>query len=274
MRFELEVPGGRLLADDAGAGPPIVLLHAGVADMTSWDELVPLFVAAGYRAVRYDGRGFGGSVSEEVSFSNRADLIAVLDALGIGRAALVGNSRGGHIAFDTAIEFPDRVVAVVGVGAGLGGFDHPPSDQERELFDEYERIEAAETPDAEAAADLAVRIWVDGPGQPKGRVADPIRRHVHDAVVASYEPGRDAGQPIVLEPLANDRLDELRCPVLGIAGEYDTSLVRAVPGRLASAAPSARAVEMAGVAHMVGMEAPDRLAELIVEFLGPLRPWA
>jgi 3-oxoadipate enol-lactonase len=273
VTFAIDVPGGRLLADDSGSGPPIVLLHAGVADMTSWDGLVPPLVAAGYRAVRYDGRGFGGSVTQDIPYSNRADVIAVLDALGIGRAALVGNSRGGHIAFDTAIEVPARIVAVVGVGAGLGGFDHPPSDLERELFDEYERIEAAAAPDAEAAADLAVRVWVDGPGQPEGRVPEPIRRHVHDTVVASYAPGKDLGSPIVLDPLANERLDELRCPVLAVAGEYDTALVRAIPGRLADAAPNARAVELPGVAHMVGMEAPDRLAELIVEFLAPLRPW-
>lgn len=274
MTIEIDVPGGRLLADDAGEGPPIILLHAGVADMASWDELVPLLVAAGYRVVRYDGRGFGGSVTDDVEFSNRSDVLAVLDALAIERAALVGNSRGGHIAIDTAIEFPDRIAAIVGVGAGLGGFDHPASDVERELFEEYERIEAAETPDAEAAADLAVRIWVDGPGQPEGRVPEWIRRHVHDAVIRSYEPGKDAGSPIVLDPLANARLAELRCPVLAIAGEYDTSLVRAIPGRLAEAAPNARAVALPGVAHMVGMEAPDRLAELVVDFLGPLRPWA
>jgi pimeloyl-ACP methyl ester carboxylesterase len=274
VTFEVEVPGGRLVADDAGSGPPIVLLHAGVADMTSWDDLVPRLVDAGYRAVRYDGRGFGASVTDDVAFSNRADVLAVLDALGIGRAALVGNSRGGHIAIDTAIEFPGRIVAVVGVGAGLGGFDHPPTDRERELFDEYERIEAADAPDAEAAAELALRIWVDGPGQPDGRVPEPIRRHVHDAVVASYEPGRDAGQPIPLDPLANERLDELRCPALAVVGEYDTSFIHAVGRHIAEAAPDARAVEVPGVAHMVGMEAPDRLAELIVEFLDPLEPWA
>jgi pimeloyl-ACP methyl ester carboxylesterase len=274
VTFEIVVPGGRLRADEAGSGPPIVLLHAGVADMASWDVVVPLLVAAEYRVVRYDGRGFGGSVSDDVPYSNRADLLAVLDALDIERAALVGNSRGGHIAFDTAIEFPERIVAVVGVGAGLGGFDHPPSGVERPLFEEYERIESSDMPDAEAAAALAVRIWVDGPGQAEGRVAEPIRRHVHDAVVASYEPGRSNGTPIVLDPPANDRLGELRCPVLAVAGEYDTALVRAIPLRLAAAARDARAVELPGVAHMVGMEAPDQLAALIVEFLDPLRPWA
>ena len=273
MTFEIAVPGGRLLADDTGAGPPILLLHAGVADMASWDALVPLLVAAGYRAIRYDGRGFGGSVTDDVEYSNRADVLAVLDALGVGRAALVGNSRGGHIAIDTAIEHPHRVVAVVGVGAGLGGFEHPESDIERPLFEEYERIEAAEKPDAGAAADLAARIWVDGPGQPAGRVPEPIRRRVRDAVVRSYEPGRNHGSPIVLDPAANERLDELGCPVLAIAGEYDTAFIRAIPARLAAAAPDARAFEMPGVAHMIGMEQPERLAALIVEFLEPLRPW-
>ena len=119
----IDVPGGRLLVVDDGEGPPIVLLHAGVADHRAWDALAPLLVAAGYRAVRYDARGFGDSTTEDVEFSHRADLRAVMDALGIGRAALVGNSLGGMLAFDTAIESPDRVVAVVGVAAGLGGFD-------------------------------------------------------------------------------------------------------------------------------------------------------
>ena len=103
---QVEVPGGRLSVRDEGAGPPIVLLHAGVADLRAWDDVVPPLIAAGYRAVRYDARGHGPSPTDDVAFSQRADLLAVLDALGIGRAALVGNSRGGMIALDTAIEAP------------------------------------------------------------------------------------------------------------------------------------------------------------------------
>ena len=53
----LEVPGGRLAYVDEGAGPPIVLLHAGIANLRSWDAMAPLLVAAGYRVVRYDLRG-------------------------------------------------------------------------------------------------------------------------------------------------------------------------------------------------------------------------
>jgi len=47
--------------------------------------------------VRYDARGFGRSTTEDIEFSHRADLISVMDALGIGRAILVGNSRGGML---------------------------------------------------------------------------------------------------------------------------------------------------------------------------------
>jgi len=126
----LEVPGGRLPVVDEGTGPPIVLLHAAVADLRAWDAMVPALVAAGYRVIRFDARDFGGSTGDDVPFTNRADVVAVLDSLGLERAALVGNSRGGMTAVDTAIESPERVIAVVGVGAGIGGFEGVPKPEE------------------------------------------------------------------------------------------------------------------------------------------------
>lgn len=137
------VPGGRLHVVDEGdpAGPAILLLHAGIADLTSWDALAPRLVAAGHRVVRYDARGFGRSVTDDVAYSNRADSIAVLDALSIRRAALLGNSRGGQIAFDIAIEYPDRVLAVIGVGAGLGRFEGDPTPDEIAAFERMDALE-------------------------------------------------------------------------------------------------------------------------------------
>ncbi len=62
------VPGGRFHVVDEGRRdhPPIVLLHAGIADLRAWDEKVPSLVDAGYRVVRYDARGFGTSTTEDV----------------------------------------------------------------------------------------------------------------------------------------------------------------------------------------------------------------
>ena len=192
MTFTIPVPGAQLNAADDGAGDPLILLHAGIADLRSWDAMVPLLVDAGFRVVRYDQRGFGRTETDDVEFSNRADLIAVLDALGIDRAALVGNSRGGQVAFDTAIEFPDRVVAVVGVGAGIGGFEHDPTPEEAAIFEELERLEDADPPDVAGFADSAVRLWVDGLGQPPDRVASPIREAIRE--MTGHQPRTRQGQ--------------------------------------------------------------------------------
>jgi pimeloyl-ACP methyl ester carboxylesterase len=269
----IEVSGGRLFAVSEGSGPPIVLIHAAIVDHRAWDAMVPGLVQAGFRVVRYDYRAFGASTTDDVEFSNRTDLLAVLDAFGIAQAALVGNSRGGQIAFDTAIEFPSRVVAVVGVGAGLGGFGGEPTPRELALFARGDEIMSAVPPNLDAIADFAVALWVDGPDQSPGRVDPAIRRAVRSMCRPLGEPGRIHGRPILLDPPANDRLGELRCPVLAVAGQLDVSDVVQTAQRLEAAAPNARAVVWPEVAHMIGMEAPDRLNSLIVDFLAPLRPW-
>jgi len=273
MTFMIPVPGARLNAADDGAGDPLILLHAGIADLRSWDAIVPLLVDAGFRVVRYDQRGFGRTETDDVEFSNRADLIAVLDALGIDRAALVGNSRGGQVAFDTAIEFPDRMVAVVGVGAGIGGFEHDSTPEEAAVFEQLELLEDADPPDVAGLADGAVRLWVDGLGQSADRVASPIREAIREMTALSYGPGKANGQPIVLDPPAAARLADLRCPVLAVAGGLDTSFINAVSEHIGANAPDGRAVVIPDVAHMIGMERPAELASLITDFLAPYRPW-
>lgn len=274
MEHMVGVPGGQIFVVDEGDGPPVVLLHAGIVDHRAWDVFVPHLVEAGFRAVRYDARGWGRSTTEDVDYSNRADLVAVLDALGIGRAALVGNSRGGVIALDTAVEFPERVVAVVGMGAGLGGFEGQPTPEEAALLEEMMRLEEAEPKDAAAIIDFDTRLWVDGPGQPAGRGGAWIAAQVRETGLLLAMPGHVFGRPIVLDPPAAARLADLRCPVLAIAGALDLSDVAETARHLAEHAPEARAIVLPDVAHMIAMEQPRELASLTVDFLAPLRPWA
>ena len=216
------VLGARLHVVDDGnpAHPPVLLLHAGIVDLAAWDDLVPLLVAADYRVVRFDARGYGRTITEAVDFSNQDDAIAILDQLGIGRAALVGNSRGGQIAFDTAIAYPDRVVAVVGVGAGFGGFEGQSTPEEMATYARTEALEerlAEVSPAVDPAAlnellELEVRFWVNSPGQPTDRVASAVRERVRAMDHASYVPDRVQARPIPLDPPAADRIADLRCP--------------------------------------------------------------
>lgn len=269
---QVTVPGGRLFVVDEGSGPPIVLLHAGIADLRAWDAMAPLLNEAGYRTVRYDQRDMGRSTTEDVEFSRIDDLLAVLDASGVARAVLVGNSLGGRLAFDTAIVAPGRVVAIVGVGTALSGFEVEPTDLIRALDAEEAMLEAATPRDPAAIAAFEVRLWVDGPGQPATRVPAAIRDLVFEMDL--LDPERALGRAISLSPPANDRLGDLRCPVLAVAGELDLPDVVATARHLEANAPNARALVWPDVAHMIGMEQPERLATTIVDFVAPLERWS
>ena len=113
---------------------------------------------------------------------------------------------------------------------------------ETELFDEMDRLESAEPVDADAAADLDVRIWVDGPGQPEGRAPAWIRDAVRAWDRALFAPNRVTGTAIRLSPRAAARLDELTCPVLAIGGTLDVTDVAATAAHLAATVPGARSV--------------------------------
>lgn len=268
----LDVPGARLALEDEGSGPPIVLVHSAIVNRRSWDALTPLLVAAGYRVVRYDMRGFGESTAEAVEFSPRADLVAVLDDRGIGKAAVAGNSWGAMNALDTVLEFPDRFVALCWLGGGVGGFEGGNTPEEQALFDAEGKAEEDGKPDL--AADLDVQIWVDGVGQPQTRVPTAIRDAVRSMDRELLEPGREFGSNTILEPRANDRLADVAVPVLAIIGGLDTSGTRAAARRLADGAPNVRLEEWPDVAHMIAMEAPERVAKAFLELLAPLPRWS
>jgi pimeloyl-ACP methyl ester carboxylesterase len=265
------VPGGRLHAVAEGEGPPIVLLHAWVADLRAWDPVVPLLVDAGYRAVRFDARGFGSSTTEDVELSHQADLRAVLDAFEIRRAALVGNSRGARTALDTVLETPERAVALTWVGGGIGGFEGGETPEETAIGERIEAIEKAG--DLDGLAELEVQLWVDGPGQPPGRAAHWIREAVREMNRPLLDPEHVWGRPIALDPPANDRLAEIRIPVLAVVGALDTSATLAAAVRLEESVAGARRVVVPDVAHMVGMEVPEQLAGLILDQVRPLGGW-
>jgi pimeloyl-ACP methyl ester carboxylesterase len=270
----VEVPGGRIFTVAEGDGLPIILIHAAIVDLGAWDAMVPGLTTQGFRVIRYDLRGFGRTETSDVEYSPRADLIAVMDAHGIRRAAVVGNSMGGQAALEAAIEYPDRFAAVVTLGSSPGGFEGGATPQDIQLFGRAQALQSASPRDPDALADLLVQIWADGPGQPPTRLPSAMREFVRERARKQFLPGYVSGRRIDLEPAANGRLGELRCPVLAVAGGLDISHEVNAARRVAEAAPNARAVIWPDVAHLIGMEQPERLNALASEFLAPLAPWS
>ena len=272
----IHIPGGRLAAQDEGAGPPVLLVHSAIVNRRSWDPVVPHLVKAGYRAIRYDMRGFGESTSEDVRFAAHDDLVAVLDHFGVGQVAVVGNSMGAVFAIDGLLAAPDRFVAFVWVAGGIGGWDKEPSTEEEALF--KAEGDAEEAGDWDLAAELDTRIWVDGwrdgVNQPATRTDPAVRAAIKAMDRELLEPGRVYGDRQRLEPPAVERLEAITQPTLVVIGALDTSGTREAADQLAQRVAGARIERLPGVAHIIGMEAPDRLAVLIVEHLAPLPRWS
>jgi pimeloyl-ACP methyl ester carboxylesterase len=259
----VEVPGGSLYYEAAGSGPAVLLVHAGVANLRMWDPLVPL-LSDRYRVVRYDTRGYGMTESEHVDFSNRDDLVAVLDHGGTETAAVVGASRGGIIALDSVIEYPERFDALVVVGGGVSGFEPSTQVGEAGMWEEAERMWEAH--EWEGLSDLETRWWVDGPGQSPDRVDPAMRELVHGWILSNYRAEKEEGIPQPLQPPAFERLEEVAVPLLVTMGGLDDPGTNEACRVLASRVAGARTI-VYDAAHMMTLEHPGRFADDLLAFL-------
>lgn len=271
LKSFVNVPGAQLYCEDSGDvdKPALLFIHAGVADSRMWQPQTDFF-AQNYCVVRYDTRGYGKTTSEDGEFSNRADAIAVLDHLGIKKAALIGCSRGGQIAIDTALEYPDRVLALVPVCAGLSGYDFQPSDSAKdittgELFEQMELAESVK--DFERLIDLEVRLWADGAGQPEGRAPAQVRALMRDMIGTAYRSAQPEGRATPLEPPASGRLHEIKVPTLVIAGALDTSAVLEIAGFMEQHIAGAQKLIFGDTAHVPSMEFPEPFNQALSNFL-------
>ncbi|MPZ84269.1 MAG: alpha/beta fold hydrolase [Actinophytocola sp.] len=131
----IETNGVELCVETFGAAadPAVLLVHGACASMLWWEaELCERIAAAGRFVIRFDNRDTGRSVSYPAGrpgYSLRdmaADAIGVLDALGVGRAHLVGRSMAGAIVTTAALEHPDRVASLTLVSTTTGAADLPP----------------------------------------------------------------------------------------------------------------------------------------------------
>ena len=263
MNGTLETNGARIYYEVEGTGAPVVLIHAGVADLRMWDDQVAA-LRDSYRVIRYDIRGFGRTETDAVKFSNRADIAALLDHLGERSAHVVGLSRGGQIALDFAIEFPDRVRSLVVAAGGVGGYDA--GDEAPEGWDQVEAW--TEAHDWVPVAEWETAYWADGPGQPADRVDPAIRAKVHEWILTTYQAEMEEGQPQPLDPPAAERLGDIRAPLLVMLGTLDDPGTNASMRHLAWTVPGARLEVLDGAAHMLNLEQPDRFNALLLELFG------
>ena len=255
----VDVNGARLWYDETGSGAAVLLLHGGLGDSGLWEPVVP-FLAERFRTIRSDLRFFGRSTGPAVPWSWEEDVVGVLDALGIERAALVGLSLGGKVALDVALAHPDRLWAVAGVAPGLGG--HPGGAYSEEQGARYEA--AVATGDLEAAMAIDLEVWA--PLGADDRIRQLWRATPEaNALPAGLEPLDPPGAP------AKERLGELAIPTLVVTVSHDPPGMREIGPLVEREAPDALHLELDSD-HYVTLREPELLSGVLLEFLGAAAP--
>lgn len=268
----VEANGLSFHVQEAGEGPAVILLHGFPDSSHLWRRQLPALAAAGFRAVAPDLRGAGrsqlaGDVGDYRISRMASDVVGIADALGIGDFSVVGHDWGGSIAFGLAGKLPERVQRLVALSTGHpAAFNRAGMKQQQKswymLWFLFDGVAEELLPRDDWAL---LRRWM-------GRYLD-----VERAIADLSEPGRlEAAlnwyranirpETFVLEDVMP--VPPARCPTLGVWSRDDAWLTeeQMLLSALYVEGPwRYERIEEAG--HWIPLDAPDRLNDLLVEFL-------
>ncbi|MFD6877066.1 MULTISPECIES: alpha/beta fold hydrolase [unclassified Streptomyces] len=238
--------------------PAVILLHSSVCDRRMWDpQWVPL-AEAGFRVVRADFRSCGESPAADAPYSDHADVLALLDRLGIHRAAFVGSSYGGRVSLLIAALHPERVSRLALLCPGRPGLS-PDGPEVRAYGAATDALVAAG--DLEGAAELTARTWLgpEADGAAHAAVRDMELGNIKGALA-------DTGNHELPQPEVD--LSTVTAPVLAIGGAHDLPDYRRIPADLPVLVPGADHRELPWAGHLPSLERPEEITALLLDFLG------
>jgi non-heme chloroperoxidase len=267
-----EPKGARGAGADEGPGSLFVLAHGWTNDSRVWAPVARRLVERGHTVVTYDQRGHGSSSAPPSTFTleNLAeDLRAVLDHVDARQALVAGHSMGGIAAQALAATHPERVrervsslVLVASACDRVGG--NALAKRLGPVLMTNMRLERAMS--LPALGPFLVRRTV-------GKEA--CRAHLQsicEMFVGTSPEARTGFLSTLLAVDLSEAIAGLDLPVTVVAGERDNLLPRVRSRRIAELVPGARLVEIEGAGHMLPIEVPERVADLLVDSTRSVRP--
>ncbi len=261
------VDGLQVFAITAGNGRDVVLIHGNPSNTYSWRKVIaPLAKHYRVHAIDLPGYGFSDKPCDDSRYTTEAlanDVVQYLDTVGIERAALVGNSMGGHVASEAAILHGDRVSALVLVDSG--GLPGVPG-----------------YPLATRAAGWPVIGPLLRALPARGRVRDSLRNAVYDPsqiteadVDAYYAPLRSAGGTNAFiarmhQQVPDDRptrVHSIATPTLVITGDSDRLVPRSTADRYHELIAGSELLVMPQTGHLPQEERPDETVAAISRWI-------
>ncbi len=264
-----------LYYDEKGSGDPLLLIMGLAADSTAWMFQVPDF-AKRYRTVTFDNRGVGRSSKPPGPYTIHLmadDAAALLDALDIRRAHVLGVSMGGMIAQELAIRHPERVRGLILACT----FPEPDADVERQREFGMQQFGGTVTASGEMQIDLTA--------------LDPLMFFQHllprvfnqsfintelprlmqlfaGALQYGFSMEAILGQvAAVMGHRATDRLHQIKAPTLVITGDADLLISPGNSDVLARSIPGAKLVKVPGGSHGFNLETPEVFNRHVLDFL-------
>ena len=252
--------GTRLAVLDEGAGPAIVLIHGVLLAKETWDAQAAA-LARHARVVRIDLRGHGASGVPPGPYlmeTLAGDVLDVLDALGIERATIVGQSLGGYVTFAFYRMFAERCAALGFVSTRAAADDAPAAAMRYELA---ARIEADGT--APSVADFVNRSFAPEVYRERPDLAERLR-----AVIERTDPRGAAAmlRGIAIRVPSDDLFAEIDVPVRIVAGTQDALIPFACAEEMTRGIPGAE-LDVLGCGHVPLYEAPDSVTASLERLL-------
>lgn len=247
---------------DEGVGRAVVLLHGHTLDRRVWLPVVPQLLDAGLRVIRPDLRGHGRSTRPDSGYHfshHAADLVGLLDAVGVDRAAIIGFSFGGGVALETAVTHGPRLSAMGLVAPVMPDRPFEPAFMEN-LRDVARAIRS------EGVAEAMAGPWASSPLFAHSFTKDGIREAV-TAIVAGF-PGaeflateRDRVDRVWKLP---DRLGEIVVPTAVMVGEMEMPGFKAFAEEAAGGISGSTIEVIPDCGHLLPLEAPRAVAKMII----------
>jgi len=245
--------------EGAENAPALVLVHGILADHRVWDAVAQR-LSPRFRIVRYDLRGHGGSSAPPGPYTLEQladDVPAILDALGIAKAHLVGTSLGGMLAQQVGIRHGGRLLSLT--LANTAAQQGAPQAWE-------DRIATARQSGIAPLAEPTLQRWFT-PAYLQAQPQDVAR--IRDILMGTSVEGF-AGCAAAVRDLANlQQLPQVRVPTLVIVGSEDKGTPPELGRQIAEAIPDARLVTLPA-AHQAAIEVPQAFCEAWLRFVDGL----
>jgi pimeloyl-ACP methyl ester carboxylesterase len=268
----ITIDGRRVNVIELGSGPPLVFVHGLSGSWQNWLEQLPVF-ARDHRVVALDLPGFGASEmpAQEISISGYARMLdALYDELGIDFAAVVGNSMGGFIGAELAIQYPARVERLVLVSAAGLTIEHQRDERALAVLRTVDKRLAAYTGWLGSRSDeltrrpRARRLIFSLVAYRPDRLPGPL---VAEQIRGSGKPGFVPALDALTDYPIRDRLGEIACPTLIVWGAQDMLVPVSDADKFERLIPNARKVVWAKTGHVAMMERPAAFNRLLAAFL-------